>query len=416
MTILASLVGGVPLARAQPQIDVRQSMPRRMQGDEICPIEIHITNTGTAAAANVIVTDRIPSLDQLIEASPAPRRVGDLLEWSLGSLTPGGQQTLKLRVKLTPHAAGAELASAVTTVFQTSVSNVCTAVVERPDLNLEVKGPAGAAVGDAVSLQITLANHGTGAARDVKLQTLLPPGLIHPAGNDLENNLGTLAAGASRTLLLTVTLGQAGDLRPHIRLCAQGLTPIEREVGFHVQDLRIALSRGETQTQFANTTSSYDLTVRNDGGETIHHAHLVAGLPSGLAFVLASDRGRYDATTRCLTWDLGDLQPGEGRTVLWKAMAREVGIYEYKAALMVGDRVCREIALKTQVARAPEASPRPVAGPAGEGPAAAAGGFAVPRGGVECATWRPAIVPWNGPPPTPVNGSATVSAPGPGGP
>jgi uncharacterized repeat protein (TIGR01451 family) len=401
LAVLASFcsVGGT-VARAQPQIDVRQILPPRVQYDEALAIEIHIANSGTTAADNVVVTDRLTALDQIIEASPSPKRVGEHLVWSLGSLAPGSRQMLKLRAKLAPHAVGTELSSAVTAVFQTSTSSVCTAIVERPDLSLAVKGPAEGAVGDAVSLQITLANRGTGAARDVKLQTLLPPGVSHPAGNDLENNLGSLAAGESRNLLLPVTLGQAGDVRTHIRLCGQGLTPVEREVRFHIQDLRIALSAGEPQTQLANSMTIYDLTVRNDGSEAIHQAHLMVGLPPGLAFVLASDRGRYDSTSRALIWDLGDLLPGEGRTVLWKAIAREVGNHEYKAVLTVGDRVCREIALRTQVVRAPDASPQPAARLEGAGQTTTADAFAAPPSGVECATWRAAVVPWNGPAPT----------------
>jgi uncharacterized repeat protein (TIGR01451 family) len=410
LAILASFgtVGGLPAARAQPQIEVRQSLPPRIQFDEAFTIEIHVSNTGNSQAENVVVTDRLTALDQLIEASPSPKRVGDNLVWSLGSLAPGSKQTLRLRGKLS-QAVGTELSNAVTTAFQTSTSSHCTVVVERPDLTLAIKGPTSGAVGDAVSMQIALANRGTGAAREVRLQTLLPPGLSHPAGNDLENTLGTLAAGESRNLLLSVTLTQAGDVRTRIRLCAQGLPPVEREVSFHVQDLRIALSAGEPQTQLANSTSSYDLTVRNDGSDTIHHARLVADLPTGLAFVLASDRGRFDSTTRSLTWDLGDLLPGEGRTVLWKAMAREAGNHEYKAVLMVGDRLCREIALKTQVIRAADASPAPVARMEGDGQAAAAAATA-PSSGVECATWRPSIAPWNGGSP-PANGNGRPAAP-----
>jgi uncharacterized repeat protein (TIGR01451 family) len=415
MTLLAILAGfgsagGLPAARAQPQIEIRQSIPPRIQFDEALTIEIHVSNTGNSQAENVVVTDRLTALDQLIEASPSPKRFGENLVWSLGSLAPGSKQTLKLRAKLA-QTVGTELSNAVTTAFQTSTNSLCTTVVERPDLTLVVKGPTSGAVGDAVSMQIALANRGTGAAGGVRLQTFLPPGLSHPAGNDLENMLGTLAAGESRNLLLTVALTQAGDVRMHIRLCAQGLPPIEREVSFHVQDLRIALSAGEPQTQLANTTSTYDLTVRNDGSEAIHHARLVAKLSAGLAFVLASDRGRYDSTTRSLTWDLGDLLPGEGRTVLWKAMAREAGNHDYSAVLMVGDRVCREIALKTQVIRAADASPAPAARMEGDGQAAAA-----PSAGVECATWRPSVAPWNGSPPANGNGRTADPVQNPTGP
>src|SRR5262249_40247739 len=152
------------------------------------------------------------------------------------------------------------------------------------------------------------------------------------------------------------------------------------------------------QIQLANSTSSYDLTVRNDGGEAIHHAHLVAALPTGLAFVLASDRGRYDSTTGSLTWDIGDLVPGESRTVIWKSPARYVANHKYRAGLRVEERLCRETALKTQGIRAPDAWPPATAKIGGNGRSAGET-FAPPPGGVECATWRPSITPWSGTPP-----------------
>src|SRR5205085_1425494 len=99
--------------------------------------------------------------------------------------------------------------------------------------------------------------------------------------------------------------------------------PVEREVGLLVQDLKLALTTAEPPLLQAGGAGVFELTVRNEGGEVIRQARLATGLPPGLAFVLASDRGGYDPAAHTLSWDLGDLQPGEGRTVLWKALARE---------------------------------------------------------------------------------------------
>jgi uncharacterized repeat protein (TIGR01451 family) len=353
-------------------------MPEHVEQDEAAPIEVRVANAGSEAAENVTVTAQLPAFQVLVEASPPARRLPNRLEWALGTLAPGGERTLHLRVRLARAAPTAELRSAVSVTFQTTVGHSCAALVRRPQLALDVTGPATGHLGEAVSFRIAVRNQGTSPARDVCLQSLLPPGLSHPGGSDLENSLGTLEPGESRIRTLSVTLTRAGVVRNHIRLCAQGLEPIEREVGLHVQELKLGLSALGPRLLYQHWSSSFELDVRNEGSEAVRQVNLVAGLPKGMAFVCAGDGGRYDPATHSISWNLAELRPGEGRSLLWNGVAREAGDQAGEAKLMVGERTHRQVAWKTRVVQgdpAPQSAgpdvgeQRPAAAPTTAGPA-----------------------------------------------
>jgi uncharacterized repeat protein (TIGR01451 family) len=383
-----SLEAGGGAARAQPQIDVRQRMPERAQYDEAVPIDIAVVNIGTAPAENVTVSWRLPAFHKLLEALPPPESIRDTLVWSVGSLAAGARRELHMRVCVTSGAATAELRSAVSVTFQTSVGNTCAAVIERPELTLGVNGPATGVLGNSVSFQINVANRGTSPAHEVTLRTQLPPGLWHPGGDDLENDIGTLAAGDSRTLTLPVTLKGVGDVSTRFELCARGLQVVQRQVVVHVQEIKIGLKACGPQLLYQSWSSSFDLVVRNEGSEVVRQAGLVAALPPRMAFVLASDRGRYDRATHRIYWDLGDLQPGEERTLLWNGVAWEVGEMEGRAVVTVGQQAYGQTTWKTRVAKATgDAQPAAMGGR--DQQAATAGSPAAPAPEVKRAGWHP---------------------------
>src|SRR5262249_6823158 len=59
----------------QPVLEVRQSLPEWVARGEAVPIEILITNTGTAVADGVAVSSTLPASVDLMEATPTPERL-----------------------------------------------------------------------------------------------------------------------------------------------------------------------------------------------------------------------------------------------------------------------------------------------------------------------------------------------------
>ena len=81
----------------------------------------------------------------------------------------------------------------------------------RPQLVVQTAAPQKVLIGEQVTLTITVSNPGTGVATGVVLQEHIPPGLQHPAGNDLEYQVGNLKPGESRKLDLPLVANRPGS-------------------------------------------------------------------------------------------------------------------------------------------------------------------------------------------------------------
>jgi uncharacterized repeat protein (TIGR01451 family) len=354
--------GELPATRPQPVLDVRQRLPEWVGPGESVPIEVTIVNTGTGPAEDVTASSTLPPDLDLTEATPTPERVRGALLWTLGPLAPGQQQVLRLRVTPHPGAAVSEMRSVVRVTYQSSITSACAAAVRRPVLALEVAGPDVGVVGEAVSYVLTVRNAGAVPAGEVALQALLPAGLLHPAGNDLENDLGTLGPGDTRQITLRLTPTQAGDLRQHLRVCAAGAQSVERDVCLRAQEIKLSLAANGPRLLYENWPASFEFVVRNDGTEAVPRARLGVALPEGVAFVRANENGVYGAGDHSLSWDLGDLRPGQERTLLWNGVARQVGEQTCQVVLTSGGKTWKRLTWRTTVVKpAPTLGPVPTA-------------------------------------------------------
>jgi uncharacterized repeat protein (TIGR01451 family) len=398
LTAGVALAGEFPAAEApagriaQPVLEVRQRLPEWVARGEAVPIEIVVTNTGAAVAEGVTVIDTLPASVDLVEAAPMPERLRGTLYWTLGALGPGQQQVVRLRVQPRAGAALAEVRSAVRVTFQNSVTSSGAVQVRRPELELELVGPEVARVGEPVSFQLVVRNKGNAPARAVVLETLLPAGLSHPGGDDLENDVG--------------------DLRQRIRARAAGEEAVEREARLHVQDLKLALSAHGPRVLYEGWPTSFELSVRNEGTDPAGQVRVTAALPAGIAFVKADGGAVYATETHSLCWELGELRPGEERSLLWSGNARMSGEQVWQAALTAGATTCKRVAWQTNVVRAPPGGSPAVPDAA---PDLAAPPPPVPA--FPTAAPRPAAAPTPVAPPPPPQGAAaggeTLPPPGP---
>jgi uncharacterized repeat protein (TIGR01451 family) len=351
--------------RAQAWIEVQQKMPDRIAPGETVPIEVVIRNTGTAAAESVTVNGSLPTGFELVDAIPTPDRVRGALVWPLGVVEPNGQRVVRMRlVTRDGSTANAELRSVVTVTYETSVQSTVVAAVQRPALALDVAAPVASQVGQPAALRITVRNPGATPLQEVLLQTVLPAGLAHPGGNDLETDVGTLEPGQTREITLAVTPTRAGEFRNRISALARGVVPVEREVHLQARDLKIGLSANGPRLLYQDWVGSFEVVLRNEGTEAISQVALVAGLPDGLMAVRASDNGIYDARNHSLRWSLGNLRPGETRTLVWNGTACAIGDQVCNVELAAGERLRKSLRWETKVVKAPQ-EPTP---PAGQNP------------------------------------------------
>lgn len=330
--VFVSAAIGQDVTRIDPVIEFRQKMPAEIDADEPFPVEIFVRNTGKAPAESVVVTDVIGPHVAFVDADPSPAKGEGHLSWALGTIPAGAEQVIKLRLKAAATA-DPKFLHTIEVAYQGRGKNALEGTIRQAALELAVAQPEPVPVGVPVPIRITITNPGSMPARDVVLQSTLPEGLIHRAGHDLENPLGVIEAGQSRTLNLTVTPKQVGDFAAQVRLVAKSTKPVEATARVKATPALLSLSITSPPAVEANKSALFELVVGNDAADPKTAAELVVTLPKEVIFVRATDRGVYDPVARTVKWDLGQVAPGERRSVVWNGIIKEPGKLSFAASL-----------------------------------------------------------------------------------
>ena len=125
-----------------------------------CRCRLEVSNSGSAAADNVVVETAFPTSARLVSAQPDPTATGSVLSWTLGTLSAGETKTIE--VVLVPSATGDFNPTAEVRHTSTVVAGFN---VLQPLLDISVSGPGEVYSGDPASQVVTISNPGTGVAK-----------------------------------------------------------------------------------------------------------------------------------------------------------------------------------------------------------------------------------------------------------
>jgi hypothetical protein len=323
--------------RIQPDIEVKQtSQPRTARGEVGLLVEVR--NAGTIPVADLTLHSTLPAGVSLLGAEPPPERLRAAMSWTLGSLGAGEQRALRL---LLQDSGGQVQALPFSASFRVSTTPAGGPSVPRPQMT--VNGAPTAKIGAPLTLEVAVSNPGTALMRQAMLRILLPPGLNHAAGSDLENEVTSLGAGQTLTIPLTVTPTHAGKATVKLRLTPVGGEPIEIEHVVEVRQNPLSLTAsGPAISQLREVcTCSFD--VGNNSTEAVSSVILVVHLPDGISYLQSNDVGTYDPATHSVVWNLGDLPATKSRRITLQGVARQIGVQEHRLVLSAGqDRVKQE--------------------------------------------------------------------------
>lgn len=191
-------------------------------------------------------------------------------------------------------------------------TNTPTPGVQPADVTIAKNGPASVLQGLDIAYLLTVSNNGPGAATNVVV-TDTPSGVAWtfvPATSDptcasngttITCNIGSLAAGGSRSVTVTLRPGSVGTLSNTAAISASESDPVPGNNSATAQtridppaqaDVRI--SKVGPATANANDTITYNLTVNNDGPSTATSV-VVDDTPSGVAWTFNS--GSFSSVT-----------------------------------------------------------------------------------------------------------------------
>ena len=310
--------GAIQLEGVQtPQLAVEKRGPREIQVGKTARFEILVRNVGSAIANDVVLRDSVPFGTALVATTPpaaptaapgltdAPGASSDLV-WQLGTLPPGGQARVAL--DLMPMQEG-DVGSVASVSFRADAS--VRARATRPALQLTAEPPAPVLVGLDSRLTITISNPGSGVATGVVLEGVIPEGITHRAGHELEFDVGSLPPGESRSIDLVLATTGPGVHGLRLTARADGQIEVSESVKIAVTAPTLELAVQMPTRRYLQRPATCVLSMTNAGTAPALGVELVAQLPPGMKFIRANNAGYYEERTHRVLWNLEELPAAE---------------------------------------------------------------------------------------------------------
>lgn len=266
--------------------------------------------------------DSIPAGTEFISAVPqASRSSSNELRWVLGEMRPGQEKRIKLQLK--PTRPG-EMGSVAHVTFATQAS--MRTLVTKPELYIYHSAQPRVLIGDNVILDITVENKGDGPANRVMIQEDVPSQLEFNDGyHELEYEIGNLGPGQSRKLKLALRAAEIGRLKNVLIASADGGLRAQHAIDIEVVAPQLVASGEGPTRKFLNREATHTFSLENKGTADATNVELTARLPSGLKFVAANNRGKYDPNSHSVYWSLAELTPKVVGSVEVKTLPIESG-------------------------------------------------------------------------------------------
>jgi uncharacterized repeat protein (TIGR01451 family) len=273
----------------RPGLSLRKSGPSQAVLYDMLTYKLEVTNSGATPLADVVLTDTLPEgLEHSSGKNP--------LTWQVGALEPGRSRVIEYQAvaKGKGRLCNRALATAAGGLREEAES--CTTVGE-PKLALSKTGPTRRYINLAAAYQITVSNPGTAPANNVTITDPVPAGATFVSasaggrlvGEQVQWTVGTLAAGASRTVDVVLRARGQG------RVCNRASATADRQLTAQaeactdflgVSALLVELIDTEDPVEVGSETS-YIITVRNQGTAPVTNVKISATVPEQMAVTRA---------------------------------------------------------------------------------------------------------------------------------
>jgi uncharacterized repeat protein (TIGR01451 family) len=292
----------------RPHLTVQKNAPGTATVGVPLEYTITVSNDGQTAATDVIVEDILPAAADLETAQPIPDydREARRLSWQVKQLPAGESRTILVRI--VPNGEGT-LDGVATVKFKAAVRS--TTLITAPDLKLTMTGPSEVRLGETVSFTFKISNEGSGTANQVILRNVLPAGLQHPEGNDLEYEISSLASGEQHEVTLEVMAAEPGEFKNAAEVTSAGVATDSTSVPISVVGSQLTIERLGPQRRYVGRTAQFQNIITNDTVFDAANAVVIERIPEGFQFVAAGNGGEYNPAERLITWRLASIPAGK---------------------------------------------------------------------------------------------------------
>jgi uncharacterized repeat protein (TIGR01451 family) len=322
---------------------LEKSMPSEVQANKPFTYEIKITNIAKTKLESIKVQELVPGTLRIADATEGSvDGQPHMVTYNVDPLSPG--QSTILRLTGTATQSGA-LPTCLSASYNTALCMAASVV--SPALKVNLAGTSDALQCDQLSYKAVVTNSGSGQARNVRIESVLPDGLTTPDGKAVANfDAGTLEAGQSREFTFNARAAKTGAFAVKaIAKANEDLVSESAVVNTAVKRPVLLLTKAAPEKAFIGQPIAYELSVSNKGDGPARNVMLTDSLPKGATIQSISDNGRADAAGR-VGWNLGEIAAGATKKVAVVATFSEAGEMKSGAAVS-GDCADRQVALST---------------------------------------------------------------------
>lgn len=290
----------------QPALDLAVAITPEALVCEPIQITYTVCNRGTGDAMNVVVTETLP--DGLTTAEGARE-----VRFTVARLPAGECADFTVSARAEAVGTYSVAGDAQADGDLSASAGAKQAVVRQPVLEINVECPGRILAGRGVPevpITITVSNTGDAASPNTVVEAPVPTGAIFGrasdggtnAGGTIRWSLGTLAAGATRSVSFVVQPDARGDVNASARVVGDCANAATDECGVEVLgvpavlleviDLDDPILVGENVT--------YQIVVTNQGSAMDRNISIVCNLEAAAEFVSAS--GRYEVNGQTITF------------------------------------------------------------------------------------------------------------------
>jgi uncharacterized repeat protein (TIGR01451 family) len=272
----------------QPQLQVTKTAPAEVLICDPITMVFDVKNTGTGTASAVKLTDNLPA--GLMTTDGQQSVTADV-----GDLGPGQAKRVTVQTKAAKTGTYNNVGSVAAAGNLTAQSNTTTTIVRQPVLTIACEAPQKVLLGRDATFAFTVKNTGDAPSNNTTLTLPLPAGTTFVSateggmsqGANASWNIGTLAAGATKTVGLTVKPSGIATFNTSATVQGACAAPVSSACAMTVEGIPAVLLE---QVDLVDPVevggeTTYVITVTNQGSAVLTNLKIVTELPNEEAYV-----------------------------------------------------------------------------------------------------------------------------------
>jgi len=333
-----------PTGRQEPGVSLEWIGPPTTKIGQPATYQIIVKNISSCAVQHVVIRNRVPNGITVQGTEPKAFNESNLWLWDLGTLAP--RQEKRLDMVLLAEVKGDLSCQASVTFTGATTARIR---VREPKLALKASAPEKVLLGDVATVAFTVSNPGDAGADHVRLKAMLSDGLQHAQGRIVEFDLGNLGPNENRSIQVVCGTKSGGEQH------CEGIATAEGDLSAHDSALidvllpKLEVAVNGPHLRYLDRHATYTFKVTNPGSAPANNVTVNDVVPAGFKFVKASDGGRHDFSTRCVSWYIGDLTPGQSREVSMEVTAVNTGVHKHAVSAVASRGLKTETEAVTRV-------------------------------------------------------------------